>query len=134
MAQKGNKIEWTREQEVWLLAHYLEFTLDDLGRRFGCSGVTIGNKLRSLGVNPSPLHKCPNRKVWTEYELNYLMEHYPTESAVDIGDHLGISSQMVRTKAIKMGIKKSPDYDTRQFMHRYVKNYKNNVVNYKAAV
>ena len=63
-------------------------------------------------------------REWTEEELAYLRANYPTESAVDIADHLGLSSTTIRNKAVQLGIKKSPDYDKNRYRNRYVSNYK----------
>lgn len=63
----------------------------------------------------------PRRFDWTDEKLAYLREHYPTESADDIADVLGCSYPTVAYKAKQLGIQKSPDFHTWNYIGRYVK-------------
>jgi predicted transcriptional regulator len=124
------RLKWTHEQEVYLLSHYQTVTQADMAKELGVSIPSVSKKLRDLGIVIGSGLKSKKRP-WSEYELNYLMEHFPHESAVDIGEHLGISNVMISNKAREMGLKKAPDYDRRKYDFRYVRNYKHNVTKYK---
>lgn len=66
-----------------------------------------------------------NKRIeWTDEMLQYLREHYPTESACDIADVVGCSTDTVIKKARKLGIEKSPDFKRSAFIGRYVKRNK----------
>ena len=43
---------------------------------------------------------------WSEYQIEYLREHYPSDRAEDIGRSIGKSKQSVQHKANRLGIKK----------------------------
>ena len=58
---------------------------------------------------------------WTEEKLQYIREHYPTETAQDIADVLGCSDCMVNVKAKKLGVVKAPSFRKSDFQGRYVK-------------
>lgn len=120
------KYKWTREQEVYLLSHYQDETLEGLARHVGVSAPTVSTKLRSLGVSLNKRHTTRARK-WSEYELNYLYDHFATESAIDIGEHLGMCNVLVSRKAQELGLKKSPSWSKSRYNNRYVKNYKHNI-------
>lgn len=65
------------------------------------------------------------RIVWTDDMLEYLRKHFPTEPAGDIAEALGVSDTTIRLKARALGIEKSKDFKTKDYMYRIVKNYKN---------
>ena len=66
-----------------------------------------------------------NKRIeWTEEKLQYLREHYPTESASDIADVVGCSTDTVIKKARALGIEKSPAFKRSDFIGRYVKRAK----------
>ena len=123
------KITWTQEQEEYVLTHYKEESNMDMGTKLGVSAPYIAGRLRTNGIVRCRESRTP-RKQWTEYEVSYIREHFPHETAGDIADHLGTSDTMVLKKAREMGLKKAPDYDPRHFGGRYVRNYKNNIVKY----
>ena len=61
-----------------------------------------------------------NKKIiWTESKLQYLIEHYPTDTANDIADVIGCSDFSVSRKAKELGIKKSTDFKRWNFIGRY---------------
>lgn len=119
-------VRWTQGQVDYLLAHYKDESMFELGVRFGCSAPTVSKKLRSLGIDIGKGSKSM-RRVWSDEEIEYVKAHFADESAVDIGEHLGISDVMVRKKALELGLKKSDGYDKKRYYYRYVKNYKHNV-------
>ncbi len=65
-----------------------------------------------------------NRIEWTEEKLQYLREHYPTETAQDIADVIGCSDCTVNVKAKMLGIVKAPSFRKSDFHGRYVKKGK----------
>ena len=66
-----------------------------------------------------------NRRIeWTEEMLSYLREHYPTESASDIADVVGCSTDTVIKKAHALGIQKDPSFTTAAFIGRYSRKRK----------
>jgi hypothetical protein len=127
------RIEFTREQDVYLLSHYQAMTQAEMAKELGMSAPTVARRLRELGIVIG-YGKKTLRRAWSEYELNYLIDHWPMDSAVDIGDHLGLNPVMVRNKAKEMGLEKAPDYDKRKYTFRYVKKYKHNITKYKVDV
>ncbi len=60
-----------------------------------------------------------NKIVWTKSKLQYLIEHYPTDTANDIADVIGCSDFSVSRKAKELGIKKSIDFKRWNFIGRY---------------
>lgn len=59
------------------------------------------------------------KNIWTEENLRYLREHYPTEAACDIADAIGCSSASVSVKARALGLTKDPSFKTSHFIGRY---------------
>ena len=116
--------EWTDEELAYLRANYLNETCEDSAGRFHCSAPTISNKIRSMGLRKP---KANTSFVWSDWQVDYVREHFPYEAAVDIADVIGVSSTLIRKKALEMGLKKSPDYDRKKYFHRYIKDYKNNI-------
>ena len=65
------------------------------------------------------------RKIdWTEEMLQYLRDHYPTETAQDIADVIGCSDCTVNKKARELGIMKAPSFRKSDFQGRYVRRRK----------
>jgi hypothetical protein len=58
---------------------------------------------------------------WTEEQLAYLREHYPTGTAFDIAEVIGCSETTVRLKAHALGIQKDPSFRRTNFIGRYVR-------------
>ena len=117
------KIDWTKEMIDYLLSHYKTDACDDMGRHLGVSAPSVSLQLRRMGIGVGHGGKS-TRREWSESELQYLRDHFPHESSVDIADALGVSSQTVRTKAYELGLKKASDYDVRKYYKRYVKSYR----------
>ena len=68
------------------------------------------------------MERTMRRRIeWTEEKLQYLREHYPTESAGDIADVIGCSTDTVIKKARALGIAKDPSFTTAAFIGRYVR-------------
>ena len=68
----------------------------------------------------------PQKNIWTEENLTYLREHFPTEPGTDIAEALGCSGASVTQKARQLGLKKDPSFKTSQFIGRYVKRGESN--------
>jgi hypothetical protein len=47
---------------------------------------------------------------WTAAKLRYLAKHYPSRSNPSIAKHLGCTEAAVMNKALKIGVRKSPEY------------------------
>ena len=62
-----------------------------------------------------------NRIDWTEEKLQYILDHYPTETAQDIADVIGCSDDSVNRKAKELGVVKAPSFRKSEFYGRYVK-------------
>lgn len=67
------------------------------------------------------------KRVWSDEEISYLREHYPIDPATDISTALHLSAGTITRKAAELGLSKSPDFSSKKFYGRYVKNYKNNI-------
>lgn len=65
------------------------------------------------------------KKPWSEEQLSYLREHYPSGAVCDISIYLGKSPGCVSAKAKELGLKKVEGWSPKQYMGRYVKNYVN---------
>ena len=66
-------------------------------------------------------NKHGHRRIqWTDEQLDYMRNHFPTESAGDIADVLGCSSVTVGNLARSMGLRKSPDFRKSDYANRYV--------------
>lgn len=61
---------------------------------------------------------------WTEEKLQYIRDHYPTETAQDIADVIGCSDCTVNVKAKELGVAKSPSFRKSDFYGRYVNKCK----------
>ena len=58
---------------------------------------------------------------FTSEQLQYIRDHYPTEAACDIADHLRVSPPVITRIARDMGLEKSSEWDKRRYYGRYVK-------------
>lgn len=58
---------------------------------------------------------------WTEEQIAYLREHYPTGTAYDIAQVIGCSESTVAKKARLLGIRKDPSFKRTDFIGRYVR-------------
>ena len=58
---------------------------------------------------------------WTEEKLQYIREHYPTETAQDIADVIGCSDCTVNVKAKMLGVVKASSFRKSDFHGRYVR-------------
>ena len=119
---RSSKLVWEEADILYLCANYGKIPSEDIARHFGVSAPTVGIKARELGLS-SKLRGW-HAHEWTEEELEYLIEHFPTEAGCDIADHLGLSAPCVCNKAKDLGLKKSKEYDRRSYIKRYVKNYR----------
>ena len=109
---------WTDSEVEYILANYRDMTLMDMGIHIGVAGPTVRAKMLSMGLEPN--HYRKNRKVWTDEEISFLRENFPTMSAMDIAEKLGISNTSVSTKARELGLKKSPEWSKTLYYRRYV--------------
>jgi G:T-mismatch repair DNA endonuclease (very short patch repair protein) len=59
------------------------------------------------GKTPKYIHtgRKRNCRFWSQEEINYLIEHYPNDGSVKVGEALGRSSVKVSSKASKLHIK-----------------------------
>ncbi len=114
-----NKIEWTPSMLTFLKLHHTE-KLSDLAEMLGMSSTTVRSKLIELGFSRD---RYPFARTWSEEEIAYLREHYPTGTIGDIADHFGVSPGTVSRKVKELGLQKSPEFDVRKYYHRYVKSY-----------
>lgn len=62
--------------------------------------------------------------VFEPEDDKYIMEHYPTGTASDIGDHFGVSGYCITKRAKELGLKKAEGWSKNAFQKRYVKDYK----------
>ena len=120
---------WSKEEEAYLKEHHLDKTRWEIAEHIGVSVPTVTNKMLKMGLELEN-HASPKR-VWSDEEIRFLKDNFAMMSAVDIADHLGLNSVLVSRKARELGLKKSPEWDRRQYYHRYVGRYKNNTANYK---
>lgn len=66
-------------------------------------------------------NKHGRRRIqWTDEQLDYMRNHFPTEPAGDIADVLGCSSTTVTNLARSLGLQKSPDFKASNYVNRYV--------------
>lgn len=115
----SKRIDWSEDMVSYLLSHK-EDTLEVLSQALGVSTTTCRTKLLEFGIAKG--HKGAEIP-WRKDQLDYLVEHFPYEAGVDIAEAIGLSSRAVSKKASELGLKKSPDYDYRKYLKRYVKNY-----------
>ena len=59
------------------------------------------------------------KTIWNEQKLAKLRELYPTTASCDIADILGCSDVTVRNKAHELGLKKSVDFSSVNYIGRY---------------
>lgn len=104
------------------LAEHHDEPLDVLAKALDVSTGTVSLKLRSLGYSKV---RGGMKLSWSDYQLNYLREHFATMSASDISDVLGISPSTVSNKARELGLSKSPEWSKKSYNNRYVGNYHN---------
>lgn len=67
---------------------------------------------------------------WSDSDLSYLRDHFPTEAGCDIAEHLGISPTSVCIKAKELGLRKSKEFSRNAYSGRYVNGYKHNAMKY----
>ena len=96
-------------------------TLEEIGRAIGVSFTTVRLKAIALGLSiQSVRFKCK----WSDEQLEWLKENYPTKPLCDLAQHIGYSIPTVQKKALELGLKRSDDYNKKKFYRRYVKDYK----------
>lgn len=59
-----------------------------------------GDKARKV------LRNSRRNKMWSDYELQYLLDNYPAKTAIEIGEDLGRSVSGVRRQTEWLGLKK----------------------------
>ena len=115
---------WTPDKIEFIRSHISEMTYEEMGRALGLSSSTVSSKCYELGLRRQ---RHVNARVFTEEELEYIREHYPTEAGCDVADHLGMSYALVNRAADEMGIEKYKNWNTQAYQGRYIRNYKHNV-------
>ncbi len=64
------------------------------------------------------------RKIdFTDEQLAYIREHFPTEAACDIADVLHVSAPVIIRKAREMGIEKDKSWSKKAYYRRYVDRF-----------
>ena len=121
---KGSKLSWSDGDIAYLCAHFHEKSLEELADHFRVSTTTVRVKALGFGLRKPRKSRGHN---WTEAELHYLIENFPTVAGCDIADHLHLSPPCISCKAKELGLKKSPEFSTRPYTKRYVRNYKHAV-------
>ena len=59
------------------------------------------------------------KTIWNEQKLAKLRELYPTMASGDIADIIGCADVTVRNMAHKLGLKKSKDFSSVNYIGRY---------------
>ncbi len=59
------------------------------------------------------------KTIWNEQKLTKLRELYPTMASCDIAEIFGCSDVTVRNMAHKLGLKKSADFSSVNYIGRY---------------
>ena len=59
------------------------------------------------------------KTIWNEQKLANLRELYPTMASCDIAEIFGCSDVTVRNMAHKLGLKKSADFSSVNYIGRY---------------
>ena len=59
------------------------------------------------------------KTIWNEQKLAKLRELYPTMASCDIADIFGCSDVTVRNKAHELGLKKSDEFSSVNYIGRY---------------
>jgi DNA-binding MurR/RpiR family transcriptional regulator len=117
----NKKHEWSDSDIDYLVTHYLDTDSDELSRRFGVSLSTLHIKARELGMTKT---NGRGRHKWTEEEIAYLRDHFPTDTLGDIATHIGLSSPTVSRMAQSLGLKRCEGWSKSRFFHRYVQSYR----------
>ena len=63
------------------------------------------------------------RVVFEPEDDAYIREYYPTGTASDIGDHFGVSGQVITRRAKVLGLKKADGWSKNNFYKRYTGTY-----------
>ena len=61
------------------------------------------------------------KRVWAEWEIEYVKAHFCDECTIDIADHIGCSPTTVSNKARELGLKKSAAFRKINFAYRYAR-------------
>ena len=122
--KKGfNRLIWDNEDIQWLESHYAYMTNDDIARHFGCSSPSVSLKGRELGLVKK--HGLKYHKFeFTEEELQYIRDHYPTDAQCEIAEHFHVSPPVIHRVALELGLKKADGHNRKQYYYHIVKNYK----------
>ena len=122
MTRKGHRFDWSDEEIACLTESFGIISLDDIGRRLGVSSTTVRMKAIELGLEKkSSLRYCK----WTDKQIEYLKENYPTEPLSDLSLAIGFSYGTIQRKAQELGLKRAEDYDRNAYNRRYTKKYRN---------
>lgn len=112
---------WTESEIEYVLSHYKDTTLMDMGFHLHMAASTVRDKLHSMGLETDPNRK--RRKVWSEEEIAFLKENFSHMTAIEIADRLGVSNTTVSTKARELGLAKAPGWSKALYHSRYVNAY-----------
>lgn len=123
------------------LARKADFAKTLNARRALIAGATVRRKIRNLeqcgtqaqvecvaapGVRRK-VYKGTNLIAWTDEMLRTLRDNYPHRSATEVARMLDMSDWAVRRKAVKLGLKHTPDYYERVNRLRNARNTHPNV-------
>lgn len=91
--------EWTKEEDEFLMIHAKDMNFKKIGEILGCNEWVVKNRSKKLMIKKRP-------RI-TKEDAKYIRDNYAKIKTLEISERLGITQDMVRAIANKMGIKTS---------------------------
>lgn len=115
--RKGNRMEWTKEQDAIVRKNYTKHGSVYTARLLGRSKDSVQHRALRLGV---PGHGI---RPWTRKEIAYLRLQYPKLTAIKIARVLKRTEQSVRAKIHGLGLGGDPSRPWTSAEINYLRKY-----------
>ena len=111
---------------MFLIDNEKTMSFNDIALKLGVSPTAVSAKAKSLGITHTRTQF--NTLQWSQEQIDYLKEHFPTTPYSDLALEMGFSIPTIKRKVEELGLKRAKDYNVQKFIHRYVNSYQNKAV------
>ena len=126
MKRVGHSYQWEEEEVMFLIDNEKTMSFNDIALKLGVSPTAVSAKAKSLGITHTRTQF--NTLQWSQEQIDYLKEHFPTTPYSDLALEMGFSIPTIKRKVEELGLKRAKDYNVQKFIHRYVNSYQNKAV------
>ena len=101
--RKPRMPEWSQEEDEILKQHASKMPTEEIHKTYlpNRTPIAIAHRISMLGFGQT------TNAPWTASELNYLKNHYPTDTLASIAKRLGRTTGTVATRAKMLGLRKN---------------------------